>query len=90
MVNDKAAKEWRKYLNTGSTSDYSALLNVEESEVFAKMQTAVIEYQNINVPNVINGTMTWEDYVKGLDSISPDDVVPMLQKYVDLAKAASK
>lgn len=85
-INEEAFSQWSKYINTGNIMEYSALLNVEESEVFSKMQTAVIEYQNINVPGVIAGTMSWDEYVKGFESIDPDSVVPSLQKYVDLAK----
>ncbi|MCI8711896.1 MAG: hypothetical protein HFH23_06375 [Ruminococcus sp.] len=85
-INEEAFSQWSKYINTGNIMEYSALLNVEESEVFSKMQTAVIEYQNINVPGVIAGTMSWDEYVKGFESIDPDSVVPSLQKYMDLAK----
>lgn len=88
-VNADAFLLWAKYVNTGNTSDYSSLLNVEESDQFGKMQTAVIEYQNQNLPNVIKGTTTWDTYVKGFESINPDSIVPVLQKYVDLAKVSS-
>jgi hypothetical protein len=84
-INEAAYVQWSKYLNTGNIGDYSALLNVEESAEMSKMQTAVIEYQNINVPGVINGSTTWDEYVKGLEALDPDSVVPSLQKYVDLA-----
>ncbi len=87
MVNERAYEQWEKYLNTGNIMEYSALLNVEESETFSKTQSAILEYQNINLPSVIKGSMTWEDYVNGFEAIDPESVVPMLQKYVDLAKA---
>ncbi len=87
-LNRAANEQWTKYLNTGSVLDYTGLLNVEESEAYNKVSTAVMDYQNQNVPNVIKGTLSWDDYVKGLDSINPDSAVEYLQKYVDLANTA--
>lgn len=52
------------------------------------INTAGIDYQAQNVPNVIKGTMSWEDYVKGLDNIDTDTAVEMLQKYVSMASTA--
>jgi len=40
------------------------------------------------VPNVILGTMSWEDYVAGREKIEADTAVDILQKYVNLAKGA--
>ena len=75
-------------MNTGSVLDYTGLLNVEEAESYNKVSTAVQDYQNQNVPQVIKGTMSWEDYVKGFENIDPDSAVEYLQKYVDLANTA--
>lgn len=58
--------------DTGSVLDYTGLLNVEEAETYSKISTAVTDYQNQNVPNVIKGAMSWDDYVKGFDNIDPD------------------
>lgn len=65
--------------------DYNSLLNTEEAEKFSKISTACTDYQSQNLPNVINGTMKWEDYTKGFDKIDTAAAVEMLQKYVDLA-----
>ena len=87
-LNRKAVEQWTKYLNTGSTMDYTELLNVEETEAYNKVSTALTDYQSQNVPNVIKGTMSWEDYVKGLENINPDSAVEYLQKYVELTNTA--
>lgn len=84
-VNSDAMEQWTKYLNTGNIMDYSSLLSSEESERYSKINAAGTEYQSQNVPNVIKGTLSWEDYVKGLDSVDSETAVSMLQKYVDLA-----
>lgn len=81
-------EQWNLYLNTGSALDYTGLLNVEEAEAYNKVSTAVQDYQNQNVPQVIKGTMSWDDYVKGFENIDPDSAVEYLQKYVDLANTA--
>ncbi len=90
MVNDATLKQWAKYLNTGNTLDYAGLLNAEESEQYKKISTEGTDYQAQNVPNVIKGTMSWEDYVKGLERIDTDTAVALLQKYVDVAKTTEE
>ena len=40
------------------------------------------------MPDVIKGTLSWEDYVKGFEGIDTDTAVSLLQKYVDLANTA--
>ncbi len=87
-INRAAYEQWNLYVNTGSVLDYTGLLNVEEAETYSKISTAVTDYQNQNVPNVIKGAMSWDDYVKGFDNIDPDSAVEYLQKYVDLANTA--
>lgn len=84
-VYENAMEQWTKFLNTGNVLDYTSLLNTEEAEQYGKINTAGIDYQAQNVPNVIKGTMSWDEYVKGLDNIDTDTAVEMLQKYVDLA-----
>lgn len=84
-INRMAYEAWKKYLNTGSALDYTGLLSPDESDAYNKVATAVTEYQRQYVPGVIKGTMSWEDYVKGFESIDPDSVVGYLQKYVELA-----
>ncbi len=89
-VNTDAMEQWTKYLNTGNIMDYSSLLSSEKSEKYSKISAAGTEYQSQNVPNVIKGTMSWEDYVKGLESIDTEAAVSMLQKYVDLASTVGR
>ena len=89
-VVDKAYEQWTKYLNTGNVMDYTSLLSTEEANQYNKILTVCQEYSSQNVPNVINGTLSWEDYVKGFDNIDTDAGVEILQKYVELAKAASR
>lgn len=66
--------------------DYQNLLNVEESDAYSKISTAVTDYQRQYVPGVIKGTMSWEEYVSGLEKLNPDEAAEYLQKYVDLAR----
>jgi hypothetical protein len=89
-VNTDAMEQWTKYLNTGNIMDYSSLLSSEESEKYSKISAAGTEYQSQNVPNVIKGTLSWEEYVKGLDSVDSETAVSMLQKYVDLASTVGR
>lgn len=89
-VVSNAFEQWTKFLNTGNVLDYSSLLNPEESEQFSKLQTACTEYASINIPNVISGKMSWEEFVKGYESIDTNLGVELLQKYVDLANVARK
>ena len=82
----KAYEEWGRYLNTGGTADYIGLLNAEDGAAFAKKQTEVIDYVSQNLPKVIMGEMKWEDYTEGVEALNPDEVVPAIQKVVDLAR----
>ena len=83
-----ADEQWTKFLNTGNVLDYTSLLNAEESEQYNKANAACSEYLSQAVPNVILGTMSWEDYVAGREKIEADTAVDILQKYVNLAKGA--
>ncbi len=83
-----ADEQWTKFLNTGNVLDYTTLLNAEESEQYNKANAACSEYLSQAVPNVILGTMSWEDYVAGREKIEADTAVDILQKYVNLAKGA--
>lgn len=87
-LNRAAVAQWSKYLNTGNVLDYTGLFSVEESDAYNKISTAVMDYECQNVPGVIKGTMSWEDYVAGLEKLNPDSAVEYLQKYVDLANTA--
>jgi hypothetical protein len=42
-----------------------------------------MDYQSQNVPNIIKGTLSWEDYVKGLENIDTDTAVSLVQRHVD-------
>lgn len=83
MVNTKAEEQWTRYLSTGSVSEYATLLTPEESEQYAKISTACMDYQAQNVPNIIKGTLDWDEYVKGFENIDTDTAVSLLQKYVN-------
>ena len=83
-----AYEQWTKYVDTGSALNYVKLLSPDESDAYNKISNAILDYQQINTPGVIKGTMTFEDYVKGMESIDPDSAVEYLQKYVDLANSA--
>ena len=87
-INQAAYAVWTKYLNTGSVLDYTGLMNGDESDAYNKVTTAVMDYQKQYVPGVIKGTMSWEDYVAGVQKLDPDSVTKYLQKYVDLANSA--
>lgn len=85
MVKTKAEAQWTKYLNTGNVLEYRDLLGADEAERYNKINTTGTDYQAQSVPNVIKGTMSWEDYVKGFEKIDTDEAVSLLQKYVDVA-----
>ena len=85
-----ANEQWTKFMNTGYVLDYTSLLTPDESQQHSKINTACTEYQSQNIPNVIKGTMSWEDYVKGMKKIDTDSSVELLQKYVDLANTGRK
>ena len=85
-----ANEQWTKFMNTGNVLDYTSLLTPDESQQHSKINTACTEYQSQNIPNVIKGTMSWEDYVKGMKKIDTDSSVELLQKYVDLANTGRK
>ncbi len=85
-VNNMAYDLWKTYSNIGNVLDYQSLLNVEESDAYSKISTAVTDYQRQYVPGVIKGTMSWEEYVSGLETLNPDEAAEYLQKYVDLAR----
>lgn len=87
-VMTNAYGQWTKFLNTGNVLDYTSLLNPEESEQYSKISSACTDYQSQTVPNVIQGTMSWEDYVAGIEKIDTGTAADILQKYVDLAKSA--
>lgn len=85
-----AYEQWAKFLNTGNVLDYTSLLSTEESEQYNKINAAGLDYQAQNLPNVIKGTMSWEEYVKGLETIDTDTAVELLQKYIELANTARR
>ena len=85
-ANQAAYIEWKKYINTANVLDYRSLFNVEESDLYNKTNQALLDIQQQNLPKVIKGEMTWEDYVKSMDAIDAKPVVKSLQKYVDLSK----
>ncbi len=87
-VNQDAVDVWKKYLNTGNVLVYSQLLNAEEAEGYSKITTALTDYQAQTIPNVINGSMSWEDYVEGVNTLKPEAALEYLQKYVDLANVS--
>ncbi len=90
MVNTKAIEQFARYMDKGSVSDYVGLLMPDEAETYSKINTECMEYQSQNLPYVIQGKMSWEDYVKGFDTIDVDAVVSLLQKYVDLTKTSEQ
>jgi hypothetical protein len=87
-VNQSAVNVWKQYLNKGGVLVYSQLLNTEEAESYSKISTALNDYQAQSLPNVIRGTMSWEDYVDGINALKPEAALEYLQKYVDLANVS--
>lgn len=82
-VVDDAIDLWLEYRNTGYPSVYTSIMETADNEVYSKRNTALTDYQAMNLPNVIKGDMSWEAYVQGIEELKPDEVVPMLQKCVD-------
>ena len=77
-----AYDEWNRYLNTGSYYDYVGLLSSDEADIFNKANTALTEYQSINVPAVIKGEKTWDEYVDGFNKLDPESALPCLQNHI--------
>ena len=77
---------WTKYEDTGSASDYTSLLSAKDSQTWSATQTKVTDYMSQNLPQVIQGKMTWEDYVAGMEANDPSSVCELLQKQIDKAK----
>ena len=65
-INRAAFDQWSKFINTGSVLDYTGLLNADETDAYNKISTLVVDYQRQNLPGVIKGTMSFDDYAKGL------------------------
>ena len=87
MVIQKHAYElWTKYEDTGSASDYASLLNSDDSQTWSTMQTTVRDYMSQNLPQVIRGEKTWDEYVAGMEANDPSSVCELLQKQIDKAK----
>ncbi len=83
-----AYEQFNKYLNTGGTMDYQKLFSADESATYGEINTAVTDYVNQNLPQVVKGTMSWADYKKGLDAIDTNSAVEIFQKYVSQAATA--
>ena len=77
---------WTKYEDTGSASDYASLLNSDDSQTWSTMQTTVRDYMSQNLPQVIRGEKTWDEYVAGMEANDPSSVCELLQKQIYKAK----
>ncbi len=80
------AKLWDQFLNTGSVLDYKKLLSSKESAEYAEVTSQVSDYVSMNLPNVIKGTMSWDDYKAGIEKLDPNSVSHIIEKYVKAAK----
>ncbi len=87
--NAKVVKEsfekWSAYKNTGSVSDYTKLFNSKETSTYGEFNTQMTDYIAQNLPGVIQGKMSWEDYEKGYKAIDGTEVIKIFQKYLDKA-----
>lgn len=61
------------------------LFTAEESETKSKLDTKLNEYIDINLPKVVRGDMTWEDYKGGLGQFqdSNDKVCEIMQGHFE-------
>ena len=77
-------QQWDKFKNTGSFLNYRALFNEEESALYAKVNTAVTtECQFVYVPQLVKGTLCWEDYAAKIKAIEGvDEMVAAFQNHV--------
>lgn len=69
-----------------SRSPLTAILFiVEESETKSKLDTKLNEYIDVNLPKVVSGDMTWEDYKDGLGQFqdSIDEVCEIMQGHFE-------
>ena len=61
-------------------------LSAKDSQTWSATQTKVTDYMSQNLPQVIQGKMTWEDYVAGMEANDPSSVCELLQKQIDKSK----
>ncbi len=85
-VNADANVQYNMYENTSGRIDYTKMFTAEESQKYNEVYTATTDYINQNLPGVVKGTMSWKDYVAGLEKIDTSEVVKIYQKYVDQIK----
>lgn len=85
-VQTQAFKLWTKYEDTGSATDYTSLLDPEASQQWNTAWTKVNDAVSQNLPKVITGDESWEDYVSAVTAVEPDSVCGLLQEQLDKAK----
>ncbi len=85
-IEAKAYKLWIKYEDTGSATDYKSLLGPEASQQWSTTFTKVNDAVSQNLPKVITGEKTWEDYVSAVEATDPGSICGLLQDQLDKAK----
>ena len=90
-VTKNAMKLWKKYVNTGTITEYTSLFTASESETYNNGYTPIFDYMTQKVPDVIHSHMeNWDAYAEGLEQFNTDEIVEIYQKYADIANAAEK
>jgi len=62
------------------------LLDPEASQQWSTARTKVNDAVSQNLPKVITGDESWEDYVSAVTAVEPDSVCGLLQEQLDKAK----
>lgn len=80
-----AYEYWSFYPDKGSLLTLPTLFTSEESETKSKLDTRLNEYIDVNLPKVVSGEMTWDDYKDGLDQFqdSIDEVCEIMQGHLE-------
>ena len=73
-----------RYIDTGSLTMYSSLLSEEEATEASKINTALYDYTNQEVPKLIkNGLDGWDAYVEKVEEYDVETVCGYYQPYID-------
>lgn len=83
-VVEDATTQWTKYTSTAGVMDYNNQFTTDQNDTYSKVNQAVTDYMNQNTPTLIkNGLDGWDDYVKGLNDLKPEQLTEIYQDVLD-------
>ena len=86
-VTTSALELWKKYEATGYIFDYVALMDEDQSALYAKIQNYVTDYMAQAVPEMIkNGLGDWDTYAKKIGKFGMNKVTAEFQEILDSVK----